>query len=55
MFSYFESNLIEKFLWESGFSHFGGTWYFRETKNLFLILVTIHFLTDVLFADLWFS
>ena len=23
MFSYFEPNLIEKFLWESGFSNFG--------------------------------
>ena len=23
MFSYFEANFIEKFLWESGFSNFG--------------------------------
>ena len=40
MFSYFESNFIEKILWKSGFSNFvTPTGLFRETKIRLLAAV----------------
>ena len=35
MFSYFEPNFIEKFLWESGFSNFGQIEMTRNKNRLF--------------------
>ena len=35
MFSYFERNFIEKFLWESGLSNL-VTWMFSQNENSFL-------------------
>ena len=39
MFSYFEPNFIEKFLWESGFPNFGQKSKWREIKIGYLAAI----------------
>ena len=55
MFSYFEPNFFEKFLWESGFSNFGQNRKRRDIKIgcLAAILKRCNIFTN-LFPELWF-
>ena len=39
MFSYFELNFIEKYVWESGFSNFGHVTTFAKQKFVFLATI----------------
>ena len=55
MFSYFEPNFIEKFLWESGFSNFGQNWNdWREIKIGYLAAILKRCNILIFSPELWF-
>ena len=54
MFSYFEPNFIEKFLWKSGFANFGKNRNDAKIKIGYLAAILKRYNIFIFFSELWF-